>query len=150
MISISQSPWHIIQWVFIVHQPDSSDKSLHIRYVLGFFLNASACNLKFITIAPNIRVEKKCNTLKFTSRARVALWLTIGLDCKTRNLTKGLHERQQAVNPTPTVSVLLPVYHAERFTARVLDSMFAQTFEDFELLALDDGSTDLPVLANSP
>jgi glycosyltransferase involved in cell wall biosynthesis len=41
-----------------------------------------------------------------------------------------------------TVSVIMPVYNTERFVAQTTESVLAQTFCDFELLAIDDGSTD--------
>jgi glycosyltransferase involved in cell wall biosynthesis len=42
----------------------------------------------------------------------------------------------------PVVSVILPVYNAEAYLRAAIDSILAQTFPDFELLTLDDGSTD--------
>jgi glycosyltransferase involved in cell wall biosynthesis len=42
----------------------------------------------------------------------------------------------------PAVSVLLPVYNAERYLREAIESVLCQTFGDFELLMLDDGSTD--------
>lgn len=42
----------------------------------------------------------------------------------------------------PAISVALSVYNGERYLAAALDSVLAQTFADFELLVLDDGSTD--------
>lgn len=42
----------------------------------------------------------------------------------------------------PRVTVLLPVYDAERFLAEAVESILAQSFADFELLAIDDGSRD--------
>lgn len=42
----------------------------------------------------------------------------------------------------PTISVIVPVYNAERWLRRCVDSILAQTFTDFELLLIDDGSTD--------
>lgn len=42
----------------------------------------------------------------------------------------------------PTVSVIMPVYNAERFLHSAIQSILGQSFADFELLVLDDGSTD--------
>jgi len=46
------------------------------------------------------------------------------------------------MSPVPRVSVVLPVYNGERTLARTVASVLAQTFTDFELLVVDDGSTD--------
>ncbi len=42
----------------------------------------------------------------------------------------------------PLISVLLPVYNAERFISEAVESILGQTLEDFEFLIIDDGSTD--------
>ena len=42
----------------------------------------------------------------------------------------------------PLVSVICPVFNAEPYLCRCVDSILTQTFEDFELLLIDDGSTD--------
>ena len=42
----------------------------------------------------------------------------------------------------PEISVVMPVYNAARYLQPALDSIAAQTFADFELIAVDDGSTD--------
>lgn len=42
----------------------------------------------------------------------------------------------------PSVTVLMPVYNAEKYLKEAIDSVLSQTFEDFEFLILDDGSTD--------
>ena len=44
--------------------------------------------------------------------------------------------------PQPRVSLGLPTYNGERFLAETISSILAQTFEDFELIISDDGSTD--------
>ena len=43
---------------------------------------------------------------------------------------------------TPAVSCLMPVYNARRFLAEAIRSILDQTFTDFELIVIDDGSTD--------
>ncbi|GIX49573.1 MAG: hypothetical protein KatS3mg131_3784 [Candidatus Tectimicrobiota bacterium] len=40
------------------------------------------------------------------------------------------------------VSVVIPVYNAERFLAETLDSVLCQSYGDFEVVLVDDGSTD--------
>jgi glycosyltransferase involved in cell wall biosynthesis len=42
----------------------------------------------------------------------------------------------------PRISILLPVWNGQEFLAESIDSLLAQTFKDFELLVIDDGSTD--------
>lgn len=42
----------------------------------------------------------------------------------------------------PKISVIVPVYNAEKYLHRCIDSILAQTFTDFELLLIDDGSKD--------
>jgi GT2 family glycosyltransferase len=48
------------------------------------------------------------------------------------------------MNPSgaPSVSIVVCVYNGERFLRAALNSTFAQTYSDFELIAVDDGSTD--------
>ncbi|MFL6198017.1 MAG: glycosyltransferase family 2 protein [Thermoanaerobaculia bacterium] len=50
----------------------------------------------------------------------------------------------------PLVSVVVPVFNAERFLAEAIESVIAQTWPDWELLLADDGSTDRsPEIARS-
>ena len=46
------------------------------------------------------------------------------------------------MNKTPLISVVLPVYNGEAHLSEALDSILAQSLGDFELIAIDDGSTD--------
>ncbi len=42
----------------------------------------------------------------------------------------------------PQISVIVPVYKAEKYLHRCIDSILTQTFTDFELILVDDGSPD--------
>ncbi len=42
----------------------------------------------------------------------------------------------------PTVSVVMPVYNGQRYLSRAVESILGQTWWDFELVAVNDGSTD--------
>lgn len=42
----------------------------------------------------------------------------------------------------PRVSIVMPAYNAEQFIGEVISTILSQTFKDFELIIVDDGSTD--------
>ena len=44
---------------------------------------------------------------------------------------------------SPKVSVIVPVYNAEKYLRRALDSLRMQTMQDFEIILINDGSSDL-------
>jgi len=49
----------------------------------------------------------------------------------------------------PFISVIVPVYNVEPYLRRCVDSILAQTFSDFELILVDDGSPDnCPVICD--
>ncbi len=42
----------------------------------------------------------------------------------------------------PAISIIMPCYNTEKYLKKTMDSIFAQTFRDYEILMVDDGSTD--------
>lgn len=50
--------------------------------------------------------------------------------------------KEDAVERRPKVSIILPTFNRERFIGAAIESVLQQTFEDFELIIVDDGSTD--------
>lgn len=42
----------------------------------------------------------------------------------------------------PAISIVIPTYNDERFVGFALDSVFAQTYRNWEIIVVDDGSTD--------
>lgn len=45
-------------------------------------------------------------------------------------------------NNNPTISILIPAYNVEKYISRCLRSIRRQTFQDYEVVIVDDGSTD--------
>ena len=46
------------------------------------------------------------------------------------------------IESSPIVTVLMPVYNAEKYLAEAINSILNQTFTNYELLIINDGSTD--------
>ena len=49
---------------------------------------------------------------------------------------------RKAMTVKPTVSIIVPIYNAQNYLNRCIDSILNQEYTDFELLLADDGSTD--------
>jgi glycosyltransferase involved in cell wall biosynthesis len=52
----------------------------------------------------------------------------------------------ESSSPKPLVSVIMPSYNTATLIAASLDSVFQQTFQDFEIVLVNDGSPDTPEL----
>lgn len=54
---------------------------------------------------------------------------------------RAFFERLPPIRP-PTVSVIVPTYQSAGYVGRAVDSIYAQTYDDYEIIVVDDGSTD--------
>ena len=50
----------------------------------------------------------------------------------------------------PLISVIIPTFNRAAWVREAVDSVLAQTFQDFELIVVDDGSTDTTAAGLSP
>ena len=60
----------------------------------------------------------------------------------TQREEQNMMEREDVDAFVPTISVIVPIYNVEKYLPRCIDSILAQTFTDFELILVDDGSPD--------
>jgi glycosyltransferase involved in cell wall biosynthesis len=64
------------------------------------------------------------------------------MDQKAKASTQRHHSFFVDKNMTPVVSIIMPAFNREKYIAESIQSALAQSFKDFELIIIDDGSTD--------
>ena len=60
----------------------------------------------------------------------------------TNSTNSSISEIREISGPSPKISVIVPVYKVEKYLPECIESVLAQTFTDFELILVDDGSPD--------
>lgn len=76
----------------------------------------------------------------FANSVRESLAPSAKHSCGNARTTCESHS--QPTSKKPAVSVIVPVYKVEKYLRACIDSILAQTFTDFELILVDDGSPD--------
>ena len=98
------------------------------------FEDVDAAADKILFLYKNPSVAKR---LGETARSKVSQRHTL-----EKGATEILHFCRKAGNLRPAVSIIVPNYNCEKFLKKRLESIWNQTFRDFELIILDDASTD--------
>ncbi|MFR9068606.1 MAG: glycosyltransferase family 2 protein [Faecalibacterium prausnitzii] len=61
---------------------------------------------------------------------------------RNKNKHRKWFKEHDRAKKSPEISIIVPVYKVEKYLNECIDSILAQTFTDFELILVDDGSPD--------
>lgn len=84
---------------------------------------------------------QKKNFIEASSYARLAASYAPHLS-SLRALLNKYNNYQTQEYATPSLSIIVPVFNTKHYLSNCIESITSQTFKDFELIIIDDGSTD--------
>lgn len=138
--------------IFLSHGYDKSSRN--IQQILGTILLPPQYFSPIEGEFSELNVSDKTYGIHWGSRSwesgltkiKADIRLKLGAD-KTSKLKKilgGDEEETQEIdnNPLPKFSFIIPVYNSEHVIDKCIESVLTQTYRDFEIIIVDDGSTD--------
>ena len=115
----------------IFEAPLSHDELITQMIVSNPMLNPTGCIRREILTSNQIRYQTG-----YSYAADYKFWFEVSKVGKLQTIPK------TNIFTMKPITVIIPIYNAEDFLQETIDNVLCQTFSDFELLALDDGSTD--------
>ena len=112
-----------------------------IKQVLNYIIS---CNFnEYYLLAKKEFLKIDIRNLNINPQLLNEYFLVINSDSyDDLRIKKGAKPLNDMVIETPKISVIIPVYNAEKYISQCLDSIINQTFKDIEIICIDDGSSD--------
>ena len=114
---------------------DDDKKSRQLKY-----MHEAELHIKNKQYKKALKIYK---LLKFTSKSDVYdLYISLCENEINKNNESNKCNTEHKNISSPKISVIIAAYNCEEFIERCIESLILQTFDDFEIICVDDGSTD--------
>ena len=121
-----------------------SNVEQYTRYIKeefgGYELSAKECDALFGEAG--IRSLDKTSFIDLVNKIKIPAWRNRLIKLYKRKVSLPKIKKIHCSNPSPRISIIVPVYNAQETIRRAIYSLLNQTYENIEILCINDGSVD--------